>query len=82
MTDNMKTQKFEKIKDFSSKKTILTEVYNALDEKGYSPYDQIIGYILSGDPSYITSHNHARSLIREVDIEELLEELLMNYLEE
>lgn len=74
------TQKFEKIKDFTSIKVILKEVYKALEEKGYEPYDQIIGYILSGDPTYITSHNNARSLIREVEREELLGELLKSYL--
>lgn len=80
--DMMKTQRFEKVGDLTSKKTILKEVYNALLDKEYSPYDQIIGYILSGDPTYITSHNQARSLIQEIEIEELLEELLKNYLEE
>ena len=55
-------------------------MYKALEEKGYEPYDQIIGYILSGDPTYITSHNNARSLIREVEREELLGELLKSYL--
>lgn len=76
------TQKFEKIKDFTSTKVILKEVYKALEEKGYEPYDQIIGYILSGDPTYITSHNNARSLIREVEREELLGELLKSYLQD
>lgn len=83
MSDNQfKTQKFEKVRDLTSKKTILKEVYKALDEKGYEPYDQIIGYILSGDPTYITSHNHARSLMKEIEREELLEELLINFLED
>lgn len=83
MTDDMmKTQRFEKVKDLTSKETILKEVYNSLKEKGYEPYDQIIGYILSGDPTYITSHNHARSLIQEVEIEELLEDMLKVYLKE
>lgn len=79
---NLETQKFSKVKDLTSVKVILKEVYNALEEKGYEPYDQIIGYILSGDPTYITSHKNARALIREVEREDLLEELLKNFLEE
>lgn len=77
----METQKFEKIKDFTSIKVILKEVFKSLKEKGYEPYDQIVGYILSGDPTYITSYNNARNLIKEVDREELLGELLKNYLD-
>jgi uncharacterized protein (UPF0297 family) len=60
---------------------ILQEVYNALDEKGYNAIDQIVGYILSGDPSYITSHNNARNIIRQVDRDDLAEELLRTYLD-
>jgi uncharacterized protein (UPF0297 family) len=62
-------------------KEILQEVYDALDEKGYNAIDQIVGYILSGDPSYITSHNNARNIIRQVDRDDLAEELLRKYLE-
>lgn len=81
MTDNnFETQKFEKIKDFTSLEVILRDVYKALEEKGYEPLDQIIGYILSGDPTYITSYNNARSLIKEIEREALLEELLKSYL--
>lgn len=79
---NLQTQKFSKARDLTSIKVILTEVYKALEEKGYEPYDQIIGYILSGDPTYITSNRNARALIREVEREDLLEELLKNFLEE
>lgn len=79
---NLQTQKFSKARDLTSIKVILTEVYRALEEKGYEPYDQIIGYILSGDPTYITSNRNARALIREVEREDLLEELLKNFLEE
>lgn len=84
MTDNnmFETQKFSKINDLTSVKAILKEVYSALEEKGYEPYDQIIGYILSGDPTYITSYNNARSLIREIEREKLLEELLKDFLED
>ena len=61
-------------------KEILQEVYEALDEKGYNAIDQIVGYILSGDTSYITSHNNARNIIRQVDRDDLAEELLKQYL--
>ena len=59
---------------------VLLTVYNALDEKGYNPIDQMVGYILSGDPSYITSHNNARNLIRHIERDDLVEELLRNFL--
>lgn len=59
---------------------ILTTVYNALDEKGYKPTGQIVGYLLSGDPTYITAHNGARKLIRVVDRDEIIEELLNSYI--
>ena len=55
-------------------------VYNALKEKGYNPISQIVGYILSEDPTYITTHNNARSLIRRLDRDELLQALVQNYL--
>ena len=61
-------------------KEILKEVYNALKEKGYNPINQIVGYILSGDPTYITSHNNARNLIRQVERDELLEKMVKNYI--
>lgn len=61
-------------------KTTLTAVYNALAEKGYNPINQMVGYILSEDPTYITTHNNARSLIRKIDRDDLLEILLKNYL--
>lgn len=61
-------------------KRILTEVYDALIEKGYSPIDQLVGYILSEDPTYITTYKNARSLIRKVDRDELLTALLKAYL--
>ncbi len=79
---NLETQKFSKVKDLTSVQTILKEVFKSLEEKGYEPYDQIIGYILSGDPTYITSHNNARSLIREIERERLLEELLKDFLKD
>lgn len=58
---------------------ILDSVYAALKEKGYSPVNQIVGYIMSGDPTYITSHNNARSLMVQVDRDEIVEELLRAY---
>ncbi len=61
-------------------KSILKEVYKALDEKGYNPIDQIVGYLLSEDPTYITTHNNARSLIRRIDRDELLQELVIEYI--
>ena len=61
-------------------KRILTQVYNSLREKGYNPINQIVGYILSGDPTYITSYQNARSLICRIDRDELLEELVQFYL--
>lgn len=63
-------------------KTTLTAVYDALKEKGYNPINQIVGYILSEDPTYITTHNNARSLIRRIDRDELLQVLLKSYLGE
>lgn len=59
---------------------VLTIVYDALTEKGYNPISQIVGYILSEDPTYITTHRNARSLIRKIDRDELLKELVRNYL--
>ena len=61
-------------------KQILTEVYRSLTEKGYNPIKQIVGYLLSEDPTYITNHNNARSLICKLDRDELLQELVRHYL--
>ena len=61
---------------------VLRHVYGALKEKGYSPINQIVGYLLSGDPAYITSHQNARNLIRRIDRDELLEELVTEYLKD
>jgi uncharacterized protein (UPF0297 family) len=62
-------------------KSTLAAVYKALAEKGYNPVDQIVGYIMSGDPTYITNHNNARSLIIKVERDELVEELLTEYIQ-
>jgi len=61
-------------------KSIMLAVYDALQKKGYNPINQIVGYILSEDPTYITNYNNARSLIRRIDRDELLKELVINYL--
>ena len=61
-------------------KEVLDVVYTAMEEKGYNPVNQIVGYIMSGDPTYITSHNGARSMIMKVERDELVEELLKEYI--
>ena len=63
-------------------KDVLATVYGALTEKGYNPVNQIVGYIMSGDPTYITSHNNARSLIMKVERDEIVEEVLQEYIKE
>ncbi len=63
-------------------KRILTTVYDALKEKGYNPINQIVGYILTEDPPYITNHLNARSLIRKIDRDDLLQELVRRYLDD
>ena len=70
---------FEKEKNTRAKE-ILKEVYDALVEKGYNPINQIVGYILSGDPTYITSHKDARNKIREIERDELLEKMVKDYI--
>ena len=75
------TRKFQVVQDRSAEmKAILTTVYDALKEKGYNPINQIVGYILSEDPTYITNYNGARTLIRKRDRDELLQELVRQYL--
>lgn len=61
-------------------KEVLDVVYNAMEEKGYNPVNQIVGYIMSGDPTYITSYKGARSMIMKVERDELVEELLREYI--
>nr|WP_244282077.1 IreB family regulatory phosphoprotein [Maledivibacter halophilus] len=63
-------------------RNILASVYSSLKEKGYNPINQIVGYLLSGDPAYITSYNNARNIIRKLERDELLEEMLKTYLKE
>lgn len=61
-------------------KEILNEVYNALIKKGYNPVNQLVGYLISGDPTYITNYNGARALVRKLERDEILEEVLKSYL--
>jgi uncharacterized protein (UPF0297 family) len=79
MTDKTMTFKIGG-KDEDVMKDTLTVVFDALQEKGYNPVNQIVGYILSEDPTYITTHNNARSLIRRIDRDELLAEMVKSYL--
>lgn len=82
MPDMKNTQYFKVNNDADiAIKDILEAVYIALTEKGYNPVSQIIGYILSGDPTYVTSYKNARYLIMKVERDELLEELLQNYID-
>lgn len=80
MQDLGNTQFFKVETDNTSVKEILSDVYDALTEKGYNPVNQIVGYIMSGDPTYITSHKNARSLIMKVERDELVEEMLTAYI--
>ena len=75
------TRKFDAVQEKDAAiRHILTTVYAALEEKGYNPVNQIVGYILSEDPTYITNHHQARTLIRQLDRDELLQVLVRNYL--
>ena len=82
MADNKNTQYFKVNNETDiAVKDILEAVYIELTEKGYNPVNQIVGYIMSGDPTYVTSYKNARYLIMKVERDELLEELLKNYIE-
>ena len=80
MYDKTMTFSVNDEKEIEMKKT-LTAVYDALVQKGYNPVNQIVGYIMSGDPTYITSHKNARSLIMKVERDEILEVLFENYID-
>lgn len=81
MADINNTQYFKvEMDQEDSVKKILEDVYNALSEKGYNPVNQIVGYIMSGDPTYITSHKNARSIIMKAERDELVEEMLTEYI--
>ncbi|MCS7462639.1 IreB family regulatory phosphoprotein [Paenibacillus doosanensis] len=75
MKFNVKAEEIE-----TSPKEVMLAVYDALQEKGYNPINQIVGYLLSGDPAYIPRHNNARSIIRKRERDELIEELVRSYL--
>ena len=82
MTDDRRdTQQFEIPREKRSPRETLLNVYGAMREKGYDPVNQIVGYLLSGDPTYITSYNNARYLISRIERDELLEELVRTYVE-
>lgn len=83
MSDITSTQFFKAVQEENKLEVsqVLEQVYTALTEKGYNPISQIVGYIMSGDPTYITSHKSARSLIMKVERDEILEELLKIYVE-
>ncbi|MDI3540682.1 hypothetical protein H0A61_02407 [Koleobacter methoxysyntrophicus] len=78
--DNTMKYNVEK-EELNEAREILIKIYEALKEKGYNPINQIVGYLLSGDPAYITSHKNARSLVRKLERDEILEELVKSYLE-
>ncbi len=86
MVSVLSNESFEETMMFKAKQEgppaqeILAQVYTALKQKGYDPINQLVGYLLSGDPVYITSHNNARTLIRRLERYELLEELVKSYL--
>jgi uncharacterized protein (UPF0297 family) len=78
----MSTQDMDLVRDnIIEVPEVLEKVYQALSEKGYNPVSQVVGYIMSGDPTYITSHKNARSLIMKVERDEIIEVLLENYIE-
>ena len=82
MGDMRNTQFFKTVQDDTKLEVsqVLEQVYRALTEKGYNPINQIVGYIMSGDPTYITSHKNARSIINKVERDEIIEALFVNYI--
>ena len=76
------TRKFTALDSKTEMREILSSVYNSLMVKGYNPINQIVGYILSEDPTYITNYNNARTLICRIDRDELMQELVKNYLDQ
>ena len=79
--DNNQTQHFSVVREELDVSDILEQVYEALSEKGYNPVSQIVGYVMSGDPTYITSYKNARSLSMKAERDEIIEVLLENYIE-
>ncbi|NLP44478.1 MAG: IreB family regulatory phosphoprotein [Peptococcaceae bacterium] len=82
MSKMEETMMFKSVGSETSAREILQQVYAALQEKGYDPINQLVGYLMSGDPVYITSHNQARTKIRKLERYELLEELVAYYLQD
>lgn len=82
MADMNETMQFRIPKDKSTANEVIMRVYASMRERGYDPINQIVGYLISGDPTYITSHNNARYLIRMLERDELLEELVRFYVEQ
>lgn len=80
MSISSETMMFKRTEDKKDVAQTIREVYAALEEKGYNPVDQLVGYLLSGDPTYITSHNDSRTKLRRFERYELLEELVKSYL--
>jgi uncharacterized protein (UPF0297 family) len=78
--DMDKTMQFKPEREEETVSEVLSSVYAALKERGYDPINQLVGYIMSGDPTYITSHNNARYLIRRLERDEILEEIVRCYL--
>lgn len=78
---NAEQNELQNVDEIESPREILRMVYEAMSEKGYNPIGQIVGYLLSEDPTYITNYNNARALIRKIDRDELMAELVKNYLE-
>ena len=78
--DNNRTQHFSVVKEELDVHMILERVYEALQEKGYNPVNQMVGYIMSGDPTYITSHNNARSIINKVERDDIIKHCLRTIL--
>lgn len=82
MSDSMdRTMQFQLPREKKSAGEVLLSVYSAMEEKGYDPVNQIVGYLISGDPTYITNYNNARYLIRRLERDELLEELIRFYVQ-
>ena len=80
--ENKNTVYFQVESDKSSEtRKVLNEVYDALKEKGYNPISQLVGYVVSGDPTYVTNHKNARALITRIDRDDILEEVFRYYLE-
>ena len=84
MTDNSRSTIKFKVpgEDKDEMRSVLRSVFDALTEKGYNPINQIVGYLLTEDPTYITTHNNARSLVRRIDRDELLKAMVRSYLGE